>query len=361
MILSAQGPDKSGAPVVEEKKLEDRSSRNSGIIYYFHILIKCTSINVLLYLFSGNTGTPAVVDGSKRTSNKGGNSKNKLLTSDTELSDMKSPNLAPLVTSDSKEIDSKVHSSAPATPSSPPNATSSLSSSVSTPSGLSLALAQHRGTLAGSPRSGGGSASPRSGLHGLAYVIDTVKLLEGAEESARRTGMLPSPTTLAKQTATFSQRTSDLLGASPILDASLLQSEGPESPDGSDLAPFETLDYTTIAAICRTTGSGGTPLPATLSPTSDRARALLLTSSQWSFDIFDFTEMAGGGASPLLYMGYHLFHVYDLPRRMNIADKVLIDFLRDIEYGYNVNENTYHNSIHGRYHTLPRLTMRCID
>jgi hypothetical protein len=130
----------------------------------------------------------------------------------------------------------------------------------------------------------------------------------------------------------------------------LLQSEGPESPDGSDLPPFEPSDYTAIAAICRTTKSTSlaTPLSATLSPTSDRARALLLTSSQWSFDIFDFTEMAGGGASPLLYMGYHLFHVYDLPRRMNIADKVLIDFLRDIEYGYNVNENTYHNSIHGR-------------
>lgn len=63
---------------------------------------------------------------------------------------------------------------------------------------------------------------------------------------------------------------------------------------------------------------------------------------QWNFDVFSIEKNTGGHS--LFVTGYTLFVKYDLLNKFNIPEKVLINFLKEVEANYH--PNPYHNSMH---------------
>eukprot|EP00817_Percolomonadidae_sp_ATCC50343_P000417 CAMPEP_0117421410 /NCGR_PEP_ID=MMETSP0758-20121206/2513_1 /TAXON_ID=63605 /ORGANISM="Percolomonas cosmopolitus, Strain AE-1 (ATCC 50343)" /LENGTH=555 /DNA_ID=CAMNT_0005203529 /DNA_START=671 /DNA_END=2341 /DNA_ORIENTATION=+ len=62
----------------------------------------------------------------------------------------------------------------------------------------------------------------------------------------------------------------------------------------------------------------------------------------WNFDVFTLSELTEG--QTLYITSYTLFHKYDLLNKFRINEKILINFLREIEAGYH--PNPYHNAMH---------------
>ena len=66
--------------------------------------------------------------------------------------------------------------------------------------------------------------------------------------------------------------------------------------------------------------------------------------NDWDFDIFSLSDHCA--IHPLMYVGYAVLHHFELPRTFKIPERILFNFLSGIEYGYNWQQNPYHNSIH---------------
>jgi len=73
-----------------------------------------------------------------------------------------------------------------------------------------------------------------------------------------------------------------------------------------------------------------------------RISAMFDRIDEWNFDVFTLNELCHGHS--LLVTGYTLFVKYDLLAKYNVPEKVMIEFLKEIEYGYH--DNPYHNSLH---------------
>jgi calcium/calmodulin-dependent 3',5'-cyclic nucleotide phosphodiesterase len=63
----------------------------------------------------------------------------------------------------------------------------------------------------------------------------------------------------------------------------------------------------------------------------------------WSFDVFYLNTLTD---QPLRYVGFEVFRRYDLMSKFKIPVNVLDSFLQQIESGYNLHGNPYHNSVH---------------
>lgn len=63
---------------------------------------------------------------------------------------------------------------------------------------------------------------------------------------------------------------------------------------------------------------------------------------EWNFDVFTLDKLTEGHT--LFITGYTLFLRYDLINKFNIDEKVLINFLQEVEAGYH--PNPYHNAMH---------------
>ncbi|XP_065561856.1 dual specificity calcium/calmodulin-dependent 3',5'-cyclic nucleotide phosphodiesterase 1-like isoform X2 [Artemia franciscana] len=71
---------------------------------------------------------------------------------------------------------------------------------------------------------------------------------------------------------------------------------------------------------------------------------ILKQVDDWSFDVFQFNEAAGG--SPIRYLGVDLLNRYGLNTKFKIQQNAADAFFAQMESGYNKHKNLYHNSIH---------------
>lgn len=64
---------------------------------------------------------------------------------------------------------------------------------------------------------------------------------------------------------------------------------------------------------------------------------------EWSFDIVRLEDISN--KRPLMYLGMHLFLIYDVPNVLEVDEKTLYNWLTVIEANYHT-DNSYHNSTH---------------
>lgn len=65
-------------------------------------------------------------------------------------------------------------------------------------------------------------------------------------------------------------------------------------------------------------------------------KSALMKMSSWEFDVFEIPE------KPMVSVGFYIFLENDLMRKFDIPEQTLINFLNQVEYGYN--NNPFHNS-----------------
>lgn len=91
---------------------------------------------------------------------------------------------------------------------------------------------------------------------------------------------------------------------------------------------------------------GGADFLETSKISASKTRNAIMTMfnkvDDWNFDVFTLSELTEG--QTLYITSYTLFHKYDLLSKFKINEKVLINFLREIESGYH--PNPYHNAMH---------------
>lgn len=89
------------------------------------------------------------------------------------------------------------------------------------------------------------------------------------------------------------------------------------------------------------------PSPSAAALLDPKARAIseaMRRVGDWEFDIFALSDAST--MHPLVYIGYAVFHHFELPKAFRIPERTLFNFLSGMEFGYNWQQNPFHSSVH---------------